>query len=682
MGSGVVVGGVDVGDGEGMIRTFNVGEEGEGHRVVVLSKRVARVYAVTTDGEIGIRLIDTIESPVIAGGGELRGVEVRDERLWTLWDVDGGRWLIMWVDLGERIVRPKEEEGLQMVGILEVMNTTTNSTTWRTATSPLEDSEPTFDSAYFEALLPTTLEDDEDEDDYSDIPDTFLEHLFFPGRFSMHTLQACLEDYIESIAEEEDLPSAVYRNYPTLLEKTKGIVGSAVERSSSWDGDDNPVEQYRRDLKNEWLGFWARVQACDKQARWPVCLAQMGEGVVVVLKEGVVVPTRVDELGLVIKSAGEQREVESSWMDVGLRGLEVASLPPGPLMKYYPTIAQPSVREQLSSLIKISRSLAARLALEDLNDFESELFTTLCQPLEQAPEEFSAVLYDTKLRESIASKDDHEELMAQLMTVSPIHKAFNILLDLLTATDSTKKSLGIQSYLGLALSVSALSQQVHVRYLVARDLLILLLHVASIIDTLDPGVDTDIYADLIARSMSVCHKYEALRWIVQQNGTEAQVAASLLAQTDENKDDLPFDFNDLRMSGTRGDKPVQVDASTAYSLVHSVMASVEMPLPTESDIADYIPVACDSLRRSISSSPNDVEIIASAADVTFANQIVEHGHPEHALVVIARYPLQVGMSYVQSKALARLNRIEDAARGFDQVAAAIGKSCSAKTFIP
>jgi len=223
------------------------------------------------------------------------------------------------------------------------------------------------------------------------------------------------------------------------------------------------------------------------------------------------------------------------------------------------------------------------------------------------------------------------------------------------------------SYLALALAIAGLSQQVHVRYAVVRDLLVLVLYVNANIDVLEPGVDDEIYADLVARTLSVYHKYAVLRWLVERNGFEAQMAPKESEEATGN-DGLPFDFEKLRMSGGRMSAGILAGRSvTSYSLLHSVLASQSALLPPLT--TERFPAACSALLRVIGAPPNDREVTAVASDVSFAHRLVEHGHPLHALDLVNRYPPQIGLVYVRAEAEVALGRPQEAVRGFEQVAA-------------
>jgi hypothetical protein len=415
-------------------------------------------------------------------------------------------------------------------------------------------------------------------------------------------------------------------------------------------------------------------------------MASAGEGrepVIVVSKEGLVVPAVVDQIGLVARGAGgggaasEDEEV-GSFVDVRsaaatLEADGLLDIPAGDLLPHYPAIASPSTRPHLFSLVKLARSLASRLSADDLEYLESDLFESLTAPLQQAPEEFGQSIYESRIHHGLDVEDIKEDLIAQLRACSPIHKFLNTLLDLLIddAAVHTPPTDLPPSYLALALAIAGLSQQVHVRYAIIRDLLVLILYVHAHVDVLERGVDGEIYADLIARSLSVYHKYAVLRWLVERNGLEAHTAPSPNEEGTGN-DGLPFNFEKLRMSGGR--KSVGLPAgksTTSYSLLHSALASQPALLPELS--AERFSPAYSALLHAIGSAPQEREVIAMASDVAFGHRLVEHAHPLHALEFVSRYPPQVGFVYVRAEAEVALGRQREAVRSFEQVATGIGE---------
>lgn len=597
-------------------------------------------------------------------GWNLRGFEIEPPlrtdakdgwRLWTAWD-DQGSFVAESVPVNHI---------LQFTTYLEPSFESDLVFSWQRAEYDSEVER--LDAPYFDNILGLEAPEPTEPYNNSDIAATFIDHLFYPGRFSQLNLEAALDDYIDQLPQAKQ-DQLLLNIYPSLSSKFEAAVGSQLRMETSPQTGAPVVDQFRKQLKLEWLGIWARVRELDKQGRWPVGTASMNGQVLILDREGGSVPVQEDTPGVLV--------------DLGAhtdKATRFQALPEGTLLPQYAPLAPPQSRRCLTALAVAGNDLAtalqaqephphlvqeeARTPLDDvisyasaerntaLDAFVAAFDEVLGEGAQMPVENLAGALWDDMVEPYLTDRQ-REGVQRALSESSDITRTLSEALDILATPppsiaggkDQERWSF---SGFGNALLSSAVANVLQARYVLARNvLLVSLWHLATSPDPSAEDDDSEELIEVLARAQATYHRYAVGKWVSEQTGEEAAEASRVRRAA--RKDDVLAEFDGLRMRDTpAGDG----DYDTAYSLLHCLLASELAQAPPADTLAGLFDAAAAFVAGLDLLGPDQIDVEPEAADVKLAYAVLSDGHPRAAAELTERYPLSSGMAFVRGRAL-------------------------------
>jgi nuclear pore complex protein Nup160 len=600
-----------------------------------------------------------------SAGSQLRGFEVQPPtrtdaadgwRLWAVWDSKG--------TLSADSVQVNDI--LQFTNYIEPQFRPPMVFDWQKAL--IDNPFDRFDNSYFDNLIDLEAADPVNPFDNEDITLQFIEHLFYPGRFSVLTLTTSLEDFIDQLPGpvQNKLHTSVY---PSLSKRFEAAVGSTLMMETSSQTGAPEVVKYRKDLKQQWQGIWARVRELDKQARWPVSTASVNGQLVILDRDGASVPVEEDTPCVLVHLGKSNSEAT-----------EFQSLPEGSLRAIYPALAPPQTRRALTALTVAGEGLSAILesrevetstgsALEALVDaLDGELAAGLQEPVEV----IATRLWEERIDPHV-QEDERASLDRALAESSSVVRTLSEALDILAtspipSTVDRVANDAVFSGFGNALLTSTVAAVVASRFAFIRDVLVTGLYHLSVSED-----DEDDLIEVLARTFATYHRYRVLQWVCEQTGEEAaeRSRARRLAKRLRGKDDVLADFETLKMR-EGDDEPQDVDGyNTSYSLLHSLLARV-MPQSVPVDtVACLFDSACAFLADLDLLEPEQIDIEPRDPDVKLAYAVLADGHAAAARQMTELYPLSSGLAFVRGRALLEGGEVEEGVRHLELASAGV-----------
>ncbi|OXB37292.1 hypothetical protein LQV05_003644 [Cryptococcus neoformans] len=622
-------------------------------------------------------------SPASAGS-ELRGLEVlapvklhgvdNGWRLWTVWDRDG-------TPVCEVVTI---DDVFQFSTYIET-NDPPLLSDWQVVVAPYNIER--FDATYFDNLLPPTPPNPAEPEDNGDIPATFIQHLFHPGRFSTLTLQTALEDYTYQLSRKSNR-AQILGPISSLSKRFGAIVGSQLEIEVSPDTGAPVVDVYRKQLKLEWLGIWASVRDLDRQSRWPVSTSTIGQSLFVLTREGVSIPVPEEAAGVVDRLG--KSEIEAN---------EFLNLPEGTLRRVYPSLGWSDARIAALSVAMSGEYIAGLLKSREAQNDESDVPSmgslldvlirnindTLSAGLQGPPELVAGSLWDDFL-DPVLTEEERMNIGRILSETSSVNRGLvqcvEILEDSSFALHSSEPNSEPSSNfsgLGNALLSSTLSQIIESRYALAQNVLFTsLFYLGDGFDPLDDSEKSEELIEILTRVMVAYHRYRVLKWVAGQTGEEAgerkQAAKTQKASRSKRKlgDDGLIDVSGGSRIKEMEDNEHDTDGfTTEYSLLHCLAARSLAPEVSGSDMAlnVFLQAAMDVLDQIHLLSSNQVDIAAQSPDVVFGNKIFIDGHPLLAGAYSDLYPLSSGIAYLKGRAYLEAGVLEGAMQYLEKAAA-------------
>jgi len=518
-----------------------------------------------------------------------------------------------------------------------------------------------FDNSYFDNLIDLEAADPVNPYDNQDITQQFTEHLFYPGRFSILTLTTALEDYIDQLphAVQDRLHTSVY---PSLSKRFEAAVGVTLKMEISPQTGAPEVVKYRKDLKQQWQGVWARVRELDKQARWPVAAATVNGQLLILDRDGASAPVEEDAPGVLVQLGKSTPEAT-----------EFQSLPEGALRAAYPALAPPQARRALTALTVAGEELSSILdnrevethtgsALDALVDtLDGELANGLQEPVEVVASRLWEERVDPFLQDQ-----EREAMDRALGESSSVVRTLYDALDLLAAAPTPsmgdrKLDNAVYSGFGNALLTSTIAAVIASRLAFARDILVVGLYHLSTCD------DDDDIIEVLARTFATYHRYRVLQWVAEQTGEEAaeRARARRQARRLRGKDDVLADFETLKMR-EGDDEPEDADGyNTSYSLLHSLLARVMSQSVPVDTVASLFDSACTFIADLDLLEPDQIDIEPRNSDVKLAYSVLADGHAVAARTMTEMYPLSSGLAFIRGRALLETGEIEEGVRHLD-----------------
>ncbi|RSH88570.1 uncharacterized protein EHS24_001115 [Apiotrichum porosum] len=604
-----------------------------------------------------------------SAGSELRGFEIQPPtrkdgadgwRLWAVWDSKGtlSADSVLVNDILQFTTYHQPPSRARMV------------LDWQKAS--IDTRVERYDNTYFDNLIDLEAADPTDPYNNSDITAQFLAHLFYPGRFSELTLVTALDEYIDQLPlpYQDRLHTSVY---PSLSKRFEAAVGSALHMGTSSQTGAPEVAQFRKDLKQQWQGIWARVRELDKQARWPVASSSVNGQLLILDRDGASVPIHEDAPGVLV-------HLGQSTMEAG----EFQTLPEGSLVSSYPNLAAPQARRALCGMAVAGESLTAALqngevegaigsALDALVDtLDGELAVCLQEPVES----LAGRVWDERV-DPFLKQEDRDNLQLALSESTSVSRTLSDALDILTSAPppmSTEKVVDAWAYSGFgnALLTSTIMATIAARHTFARDVLLIALYYLSVSPDLSSEDDeAEELIETLARALAVYHRYRVLQWLSEQTGEEAAERARARRQAKRlrGNDDVLAEFDSLRMR-EGDDEPTDVDGyDTAYSLMHSLLARV-LPQPVPVDTVARLSDSASAFLGQLGLlKENQIDIEPRVPDVKLAYAALADGHSMVAREMTELYPLSSGLAFVRGRALLEADEIDEGVRHLELAAA-------------
>lgn len=478
-----------------------------------------------------------------------------------------------------------------------------------------------MDTAYFDRLVSLDPPEPTAPYDNDDIAGTFIEHLFYPGRFAIPDLETALTEYAHQPGRR--LVPQLSAPYTSFSQRFEALVGCDLDMSIDTQTGAPIVDAYREALQLDWLSIWARVRDLDTHSRWALTTCVCDDQVIALTRQGVsaLVPEDicavVDRVGSVNDSSVITNAPESAFEHV------------------YPSLVSAEDRQHVTTISIAGHHLVDLLESAEVADSSTSVLAALIDQIDQSlatlesePVELRAErLWDEHVEEHVAQ--DVQITIRQILSNSQsVTDALGDTLHLLgnaVDDDLDVDSNRVFSSSGRALLSSTITSTVQSRYSLARSvLLIALFHVVDQASPADSDDETEASYAILNTAFTVYHRYRVLRWLCEQTGEEMQgegsysLLHSLLGQQNQ-RQALPSTGFDLLF-----------DASERYL--------------TKLDLVD----------------PAVPGIEPREQDVVLAHDILQYGHVDAARRFTSLYPLSSGTAYVRGRALVQLGGIDEA----------------------
>ena len=517
-----------------------------------------------------------------------------------------------------------------------------------------------MDAAYFDNLVRLDPPEPTLPLEHPDIPEIFLQHLFYPGRFSALSLQTVLDDYIANRQDPEIIVELDVA-YPALSLKFAAVIGSNIQMEINQQTGAPAVDIYRRDLKLEWLGVWARVRELEKHGQWPIGSAILGDQIFIVCRGGVMGAAAQDTCEVISSTKLEDTD--------DLKDLSVSSI------VTYPLLQDPESRAQILAISCAGESLSSALAqqatddgtMSSLDSLIENINEAIAAPAQTPIEALAAGIWDEAV-EPYLTEEDYMTARRILSDCVDLSTGLSSTLDCLCDFTSPVRGAGptVVQPSGLlnALTASALSRSIASRYTLARGLLLVCSFCLVESDASAETEEGEALIGILARTLAVYHRYRVLWWLSQQTGEEARQyrkAKPTTKRRAEGQDVLAEGMGSLRVAEASGGDDLD-GYSVEDSLLHSLLAH-----PPSGDLEVAATTSATSAATSFLSStgiitPDLQDDESLPADVKLACTILVDNHPTAAKEYTELFPSSSGLAYVKGRACLELGEADEAAR--------------------
>ncbi|GAA5962589.1 hypothetical protein JCM21900_000955 [Sporobolomyces salmonicolor] len=558
---------------------------------------------------------------------EVKRMSLAGEEQWTLWTA--------WEDGGETEVRCAALPELAGTGEGpgEAWTTVRRGTSAQTAE---------WTAAYF---------DDQLRDSNVSVPETFLRHISYPGRYPPATIDYALQMYEELVLSEidaDDLPEPFALEYDSLLDHAAAVVGCLIKLEHSPQTGAPLHDEYAKRLKLEWLRFVAMLNESRAAALFPTCLSvDEQRGVVCVVgRDSVAVPI-VEEA---VQTLHNLRSPDAE------QALDL-----------------PAPQTDLLPVLTLVRALTSRLSTAGLAFLEVALLDRLRIPFETDIEDISLDLFERTL-EPVLSEEALSQIVDGLRSLSHPAQAVEAFCELLRATEAPA-AMAVQAKstdLTNALLTDALSTSISARFDLAKGLVALLLAAWGADEEGDPAFPQLEQTTSVA--FATLHSIAALHWVATQIVEPSLEAVASAQHGEKDSDGGMFErFGELRMQGGGAGGAADVVPVPTYGLLNALLRIPPYSPSVPSSAYSALPVALASAASAFLTSTGLLGrkhlIDVSPSDVTFAFALVQLGLPAPARELVAFYPRAAGMAYVEGRAELELGNGEEAVGAFERAAA-------------
>ncbi len=635
---------------------------------------LASPHSFSSAGTIDVYRVSPTNDLVYAGerpcslasaGSHLRGFEIqppmekdRFDSGWTLWATWDNKGTISC----ESVIM---DDVFQFQTHVEPQHSSRSLYDWQQASHSTEVEQ--FDAAYFDDLLSLDPPNPARPYDNADISSIFIHHLFYPARFSSLTLTTAFDEYILQLPKRHLIPQ-LSAAYPSLSKKYLAVVGCQIEMEMSPQTGAPVVQVFRRDLKLDWLGIWARVRDLDKQARWPVSTAAVEQQLVVFTREGVTASVPEDAIR-VVDRLGQSSENVHDFLD----------LPEGSLKSLFLALTPPTARRCAVALSSVGTSMSTALARQEADEggsglelFNDQVNAFLAAPASQPVEALAGSLWDDMVDPYLTEQDrvNVRRLLSECPdTMRGLSESLDLLANLTFPLPGTDISDFNDSGLAKSLITSTIMAVIAARYSFARSILLVsLFHLAQSADE-----EAEDLIEILNRAVVTYHRYRILKWVSEQTGEEAQTRKKG-KRSDKRKQNGGDDMLAEGLGGLKmregEEEGVDMDGyDVGYSLLHSLLARRSPQTVKKGSISAIHESATSFLSATGLLRKNQVDLEPQSADVELAHRILVDGHAALAGQLSALYPLSSGMAYVRGRAYLEVGDPDSAVRCLQQAAA-------------
>lgn len=594
-------------------------------------------------------------------------------KVWTAWDL-GGQALVEWSSL-TTMLRPGNVEEDTMVVSTSVVAGRPVTNPWKKVhdLSAILEPEVVFDSTYIDELIDAT---DYDPDVPSaDIKEHMLPLIFYPGRFSQHTLNVTLADYHANLPK--DLQEAQYLQDPdvSIDVKVGEIIGCNVRLEEDEETGLPKFEEFREDFKREYLGFWAGLQAQERQSRWPLLLAPSNghilcSGVIVIDREGVIAPTIDDEISLMVwlldkAETDDTQQTAAEKATLLTMGRDV-------LLPFLSGISEPTRRREMSMALSAASVVARSMTTQSRNEQQAKILDSLASHLAgySVDEAIEAILAEHGF-DSESMLELGPGIAAAFEDGYPARQAIESCLDILSRhlPIYTKEHL---TFYGSSTAVAAATQSLNLRSKVLFELLLVILVLrsgaADAVEDEDAQEAEEEWFNLIARATVILQRTLVGHWLTKwrSDGT-----GKLQGKASDPKEREMF----RKLFVPTAEQTDNLDPQTYYSMFHALIMGLDVAIDTNSKQGNVsINSLSDAGLRTTPIAKFGDTVDASARDVVLADRLFNMGLTAYASAMTAFWPSQNGMAYVRAKAMVLSGEAEEAAKIFLSLANTIGKS--------
>lgn len=550
--------------------------------------------------------------------------------LWTLWE-EGGESEIRYISLAE--LGGGDEDEFE--------------TEWSTIETG-STSGSTWTASHFDELL---------LDDTQSVVDIFVQHIFYPNRYSPSTLEYALEIYESNLLNDIDpryLPDVFTTEYDSTAQRLIAIVGCSVQLEISPSTGAALHDLYKKKLKVEWLRFVAICNESRTAALFPIGLACSGERgmTMILMRDAVAVPILQDTI-LTLRRMERDEEQSNRFIALQADSLEFS----------YPHLSPPGIRSDVATLVSTISLFTSRIPSLVLRHLETELLSTVRSPMTQDVEDVALDLFDRHLAPYI-DDDLQGSIFLELNGLLTPEASFIALWTILTTSELSRPlaensdELSPPSDLASALLTDYLATTIEARYAVAKGLVMILLYIYGEEDGLIPQLSS-----LTSSTLATFHTLASLHWITQQGRGPS------LDEDSATEDGILERFGEMRVtSGSTG----LIHTTPVFSLLNGLLRDHYQPqLSTVHSAASSLASAASSFLAATHLITQKRLVIDAPADVSFAHRLYQLQLPDLALEFVEMYPQGAGMLYVKGLALLNLDRAIEAQEPLERAAAGL-----------
>ena len=498
-----------------------------------------------------------------------------------------------------------------------------------------------MDTAYFDRLI--SLDPPEPTDPYAndDIAQIFLQHLFYPGRFSTLDLETALSDYSQQ--PKRRLIPQISGAYTSLAARFEALVGCDLEMAMDPQTGAPVVDAYREAMKHDWLSIWARLRDLDKHSRWPLSTTVIDDQVIIFTRQGISAHVPEDVCAVVDRSGGS---ADSQVV------IEATS---SSFEHVYPTLASDDVRRGVVTVSAAGSYILEWLEVANAAEGSATPLGSLMAHIDQSlsgletePVESRADALWEDFIEPHFPEDDQNALRRVMSNTASAQDALSDTLHLLgNAIDDDVDMSSNRTFTGYgnALLTSTIASTVLSRYALARSAILVSLFVLAEIGGAGDDEESEAIVSIVDTAFTVYHRYSVLKWLCEQSGEEARIRQKAGKRID-----------DLSTSQSRR---AADGVDPTYSLIHTLLANKQVTSPQTGfnllfDASEAYLIGLDLV------DPDVPQIEPKEQDVVLAHTILTQGHADTARRLTELYPLSYGTAYVRGRALVELGFFDEA----------------------